>query len=151
MWGNESLSLLIAEDSDEDFELLMSLFADLKIDNPVVRCIAGEEVFKTLEELPRPPGLILLDLNLIGLDGIEVLKLLKRHEQFRIVPVIILTTSSNPKDIERCYFEGASSYHVKPAGYERMETFVQRFKEYWLEDTILPRVNQFELVRQPYA
>lgn len=149
---NEILPILVAEDSDEDFDLLTLAFKRFGIRNEVIRCERGEEVLPSLERLrgreANLPGLVLLDLNLIGLDGRQVLKQLKGSAVYRKIPVIVLSTSSSPKDIDTCYDEGANSYSVKPVDLERFETFVRRLKEYWLDHVILPRASAFEQVRR---
>ena len=149
---NDNLPILVAEDSDEDFDLLKLAFKRFGIRNEVIRCEQGEEVLPTLERLTESdatlPGLVLLDLNLIGLDGREVLKLLKGSPVYRKIPVVVLSTSSSPKDIDTCYNEGANSYSVKPVDLERFETFVRRLKEYWLDHVILPRASALEQVRR---
>lgn len=143
MLNDERLTLLVAEDSDEDFEMLTWAFAEARIRNPLVRVAEGGRV---LPELTRGydatgllPGLILLDLNLIGLDGREVLRALKAHPIFRKIPVIVFSTSENPKDVEACYSDGASAYSTKPADLDRFANFARQLKNYWLEYVILPQ------------
>lgn len=143
MWGNETLSILVAEDSDEDFDLLQLAFQRFNITNKVYRCVQGEDVMPLLESLEKDevglPGLVLLDLNLVGLDGREVLKLIKKRLPFKRIPVVVFSTSASPKDIETCYAEGANSYSVKPVDLDRFEAFIALLKQYWMDSAILPR------------
>jgi CheY-like chemotaxis protein len=98
----------------------------------------GEETLELLARAPRP-SLILLDLNLAGLDGRQVLERLKADASLRAIPVIILSTSDNPKDVQSCYQLGASAYLLKPVDLARFERMVRLFKEFWLEFVILPQ------------
>ena len=114
--------LLIIEDSDEDFAALTRMITKTNISNPVYRCEDGEEALDFLcregeysdESLAPRPCLIILDLNLPGTDGREVLANLKQNQDLQAIPVVIFSTSSNPKDINACYRQGVSGYMVKP-------------------------------------
>ncbi|WP_421655027.1 response regulator [Leptothermofonsia sp. ETS-13] len=133
--------LLIAEDSDEDFEVLQLLMQQMEIQNPIYRCTNGDKVLDFLYQegdysnpdiAPRP-SIILLDLNLPGTDGRDVLEQLKQDQRLKEIPVVIFTTSSNPKDVEFCYQKGANGYLIKPVDSEELEKTVQAFVEFWLE------------------
>jgi len=139
--------ILIVEDSDIDYETTLRAFKKSKMANPVQRCEDGEEALDYLfqrngyspaEKSPRP-GLILLDLNLPGTDGREFLKEIKKDPELKTIPVIILTTSSDDKDIETCYQAGANSYIQKPVDLEGFFTAIQRLKDFWFEVVLLPK------------
>ena len=139
-------SILLVEDSPEDYEVTVRAFRKANLVNPVFRCQDGEEALDYLyqrgrytdpEQAPRP-GLILLDLNLPGTDGREVLAQVKSDAQLRTIPVIVLTTSADERDIEGCYRAGANSYIQKPVSLEAFLRSVQLLKSYWLEVAILP-------------
>ena len=83
--------------------------------------------------------IVLLDLNLPGTDGREVLRTIKQDENLKKIPVIVLTTSTNEKDIEGCYAAGASSYLSKPVDLGGFMASIQRLTDYWFEIVILPR------------
>ena len=89
---------------------------------------------------PRP-NLILLDLNMPGTDGREVLAEVKKSDQLKSIPVIVLTTSTDERDIEGCYQMGANSYVKKPVDLEGFMQSVQRLKDYWFEVVILPKTE----------
>lgn len=138
--------LLIAEDSDEDFEVLELLMRQMRVRNPIHRCTNGDKVLDFVcqdgnygeqGELPRP-SVILLDLNLPGTDGREVLEQLKQNQSFREIPIVVFTTSSNPKDVEFCYQNGANGYLIKPVDSDELERIVQAFVDYWLQTNIPP-------------
>ena len=86
----------------------------------------------------RAPDLILLDLNLPRLDGREVLKVVKDDQRFRNIPVIVLTTSSDPADIEAAYQHHANSYITKPTDFDDFLHVVETMHEYWLSVVALP-------------
>ncbi len=141
-------SLLIIEDSDEDYAALVRTIAKAKITNPVYRCEDGEEALDFLyqegeyadETLAPRPSLIVLDLNLPGTDGREVLAEIKQDANLKTIPIVIFSTSSNPKDINACYRYGISGYLVKPMDINRLHWLVQTFLDYWFQAVELPNV-----------
>lgn len=138
--------LLIAEDSDEDFEVLELLMQQMQVQNPIHRFTNGDKVLDFVyqegeysEQRSAPlPSVILLDLNLPGTDGREVLEQLKQDQSFKEIPIVVFTTSSNPKDIEFCYQNGANGYLIKPFDSDELERSVQAFVDYWLQTNISP-------------
>jgi CheY-like chemotaxis protein len=86
--------------------------------------------------------MILLDLNLPGTDGRKVLDEIKSNEDFKAIPVIVLTSSSDPGDVDRCYRAGANGYIQKPQDLKSFLEIIRRLKEYWLETSILPGISQ---------
>lgn len=142
-----SQPILIVEDSPEDYETTLRAFKKSGLANPVFRCEDGDEAldylfrrgeYRDLEKSPRP-GIILLDLNLPGTDGREVLREIKKDGTLKKIPVIVLTTSTNEQDIEGCYDAGASSYLSKPVDLNGFMESIQRLTNYWFEIVILPR------------
>lgn len=147
--SNTHLPILIVEDSEEDFDVLKITFDYYAIANPLLRVSNGSAVIPLLQDRlskqEELPGLIILDLNLIGVDGREVLRRLKREVKFNSIPVVVLSTSSSPRDISASYLEGAAAYAVKPVNLERLEKFVFALKSFWLDHTILPRSGDLKL------
>ncbi len=90
-------------------------------------------------EIAPRPGLILLDLNLPGTYGREVLRRIKQDDDLKSVPVVIFTTSNNPKRIEGCYRQGVNSYIIKPMDFGLLKRSIQTLLEYWFDITILPQ------------
>ncbi len=139
--------ILIVEDSPEDYEAIARAFEKAHIANRIFHCEEGDEAldflfhrgeFASRDDYPRP-GIILLDLNLPGTDGREVLQEIKESPALKTIPVLVLTTSTDERDIETCYQAGANSYIQKPVDVRGFMSAVGRLKEYWLELVILPR------------
>lgn len=140
-------TILVVEDSDDDYYATARAFKKAGLSNPVQRCTNGDQALDYLfrrgdyaDAVRAPtPGLILLDLNLPGTDGREVLRVLKRDPVLHKIPVVVLTTSSAEQDIQRCYDYGANSYVQKPVDLAGFVTAMTRLKEYWFEVAILPK------------
>ncbi|WPZ33115.1 response regulator [Thalassobaculum sp. OXR-137] len=136
--------ILIIEDSDDDYEAtLRALKREGPLANPILRCETGREALDYFaamgtDERPRP-GLVLLDLNLPGIDGREVLTRIKGDPRTARIPVVILTTSDDDWDITRCYEAGANTYIKKPVTLEGFFVVLKTLREYWLEVALLPR------------
>lgn len=142
----EKYSILIVEDSIEDYELALRALREAGAGNPVYHCTDGDDAldflyhkgaYKQIDSSPRP-DIIFIDLNLPGTDGFDVLKEIKSDETLRRIPVIILTTSSDPKNIEDCYSVGANSYIRKPAELDEFMRMINSAKNYWFDTVCLP-------------
>ena len=141
--------ILIIEDSDDDFEATERAFIRVgNLANPLVRCIDGSEALQflqtTLDSNKDMPGIILLDLNLPGLDGRDVLREIKSNSKLKNIPVVILTTSDDERDIASCYEAGANTYIRKPVNIEGFFEAVQKLKDYWFEIAVLPKDPRYE-------
>ncbi len=140
------LPILIVEDSDEDFEAVGRVMRKSAVTNPLFRCTDGDDALDFLyrtgtyadpQTAPRP-ALILLDLNLPGTDGREVLEQIKQDEELKIIPVVVFTTSANPRDVEVCYRNGANGYILKPIDLNRFVELMRIVIDYWFRAIILP-------------
>lgn len=134
-----SLPILLVDDNDDDVEASMRAFKRTNLRNPIVRAATGAEALAMLRDGKVSPGLILLDLNMPGLDGRRVLAILKGDVELRKIPVVVLTTSSDERDIEECYQLGANTYIQKPVDLDGLFAAIQRLKDYWFEIALLPR------------
>ncbi len=138
--------ILLVEDSPEDFETAERAFRRSGLKNPIIRCADGDEALELLfrrgrfADAPRP-GVVLLDLNLPGTDGREVLTEIKADPQLKHIPVIVLTTSSDDRDVQACYKAGASSYIQKPVDLDGFMRAIERLNDYWFEVVILPKAQ----------
>ncbi|HVY87163.1 MAG TPA: response regulator [Caulobacterales bacterium] len=136
----KSQPILIVDDSEDDFEATKRAFVRASLRNPIRHAASGEEALKLLEaeDVPKP-GLILLDLNMPGLDGRKTLEIIKQSDTLKRIPVVVLTTSDDERDVLGCYALGANTYVQKPVDFDGLIAAVQRLKEYWFEIAILPR------------
>src|SRR5262249_19483225 len=133
--------ILLVEDSDEDYQVTVRAFRKLGLANPTHHCRSGDEALDFLRgrgryagagQAPRP-GIVLLDLNLPGTDGREVLAEIKGDPALRRIPVVVLTTSGDQRDILSCYRAGANSYIKKPVNLGDFFRAIESFKAYWFE------------------
>ena len=147
MTGDKSQTILIVEDSDDDYMATVRAFKKANLLNPVQRCTNGDQAmdyllqrgeFSGQDKAPRP-SIILLDLNLPGTDGKEVLRIIKANPNLQKIPVIVLTTSNAERDIEQCYAAGANSYVQKPVDLVGFIQSVARLTDYWFNVSILPK------------
>jgi CheY-like chemotaxis protein len=141
-------TILLVEDSPEDFEATVRALRKAGLANPIARCEDGDDALDYLHRRGRyaeasasRPGIVLLDLNLPGTDGRDVLAEIKSDASLRAIPVVILTTSTDERDVERCYAAGANSYIKKPVDLDGFMRAIQRLKEFWFEIVIVPRTE----------
>lgn len=148
------LPILLVEDDLEDIEITQRAFKKAKISNPLHVVRGGEEALEFLNhtgrytnttEAPRP-GLILLDLNMPGLDGREVLKLIKKDPKLSRIPIVVLTTSGEEADVLNCYDDGANTYIIKPVDFNKFLEAVITIGQYWLSIASVPQ-NGYEVNR----
>ena len=134
----DPIAILLVEDSPADVELTLRAFHRRKLTNPITVARDGEEALDYVHrrgafaERAPVPGLILLDLRIPKLDGLEVLRHIKQHEVYRNIPVVVLTTSAEDRDVAASYDLGAASYIVKPVAFENFQEVVERINLYWI-------------------
>ncbi len=127
-------SILLVEDNPVDLDLTLRAFAKRKLSNPVHVARDGAEALSWIPrwEAGEPwPALILLDLKLPKVDGLEVLRQLKAHPALRVLPVVVLTTSSEDVDMQQAYRLGANSYIVKPVDFDKFMEVAAQVELYW--------------------
>ena len=136
--------IMIVEDSDDDYEATeRALRKDGRLRNPLIRFECAEQAIKYLERegeyaaAPRP-SIVLLDLNMPGVGGHAVLRRIKLDEALKFIPVIVLTTSDDRRDIDDCYREGANSYITKPVTLDGYLKAVRDLRDYWIHLSLLP-------------
>ena len=141
---NPQRPLLIVEDSDEDFEVTAWALKQVGNTQPIIRASRAESA---LPHLCPPPGsggqkpallpyLVLLDLNLPDMDGRQLLAHVR--DQAPAVPIVIVSTSSNPRDIEACYRLGAAGYICKPLSLSLFTEKIAALMHYWFSAVALP-------------
>jgi hypothetical protein len=114
--------ILLVEDNPVDLDLTLRAFKSRKLTNPVEIARDGEEALayiKKWEDGAPRPVVILLDLKLPKINGLEVLEVLKGHPRFKTIPVVVLTTSSESSDVKAAYHLGVNSYIVKPVDFDK--------------------------------
>lgn len=127
-------SILLVEDNPIDLDLTLRAFANRKLINPVEVARDGEEALAYIQkwETGYPiPVVILLDLNLPKVNGLEVLEIIKKHPDFRTIPVVVLTTSSESIDVKTAYQLGANSYIIKPVNFDKFIEVAKQIELYW--------------------
>lgn len=140
-------AVMVVEDSPEDYEATRRALVRGGLANPLVHCATGDDALDYLfggdggdSRSTAAPGLILLDLNLPGTDGREVLARVKSDPELRCVPVVVLTTSADERDVSGCYHAGANSYIQKPVDLAGFRAAMRSLREYWLDVVVLPTV-----------
>lgn len=135
----EHLEILLVEDNQNDAELSLYTLKKFKIANSIYHARDGEEALSYLfgkssagEKLANVPRLILLDLKLPKVNGLEVLRKLKSDPRTQSVPVVVLSSSREERDIIESYDLGVNSYIVKPIDFEQFTAAVQNVGLYWL-------------------
>jgi CheY-like chemotaxis protein len=124
----EALTVLIAEDDDGHAELVRAQLLDAGIRNPYFLFRDGQEFWAYLDTQGRQGGafLVLLDIRMPKMDGIEVLRRIKADESLARIPVIMLTTTDDPREIEECYRLGCNCYVTKPVEFEAFAQTLNR-------------------------
>ena len=133
--------ILLIEDNPDDVELTIRALKENNIANEVVVVRDGQEALDYLfakKDQKRMPELVLLDLKLPKIDGLEVLRRIREEEKTKLLPVVILTTSTQDKDIIKSYDLGANSYIHKPVDFNQFIEAVKQLGLYWLLLNIPP-------------
>ena len=148
---NELAHLLIVEDNEDDYEATRRSFLKSHLVTPLTWSRSAEDALQVLRSghgaqtqggAATKPDLILLDLNMPGMDGRKFLEIVKADERLKSIPVIVLTTSSNASDVEACYQLGASTYIQKPVSFDGLTQAVRTMKDYWFGIALLPSADK---------
>ena len=140
----KAVDILLIEDNADHVELIVKALRDNNVLNEVHVVTSGEAAMDFLSQQGEyantaRPGLILLDIKLPGMDGIEFLRQIKADPKLKLIPVVVLSTSESQKDIMGCYGCGANSYIVKPVDFRQFNKVVKDLKLYWLVVNSLPK------------
>lgn len=131
-----TLPILLVEDNPVDIDLTCRAFARSHLHNPISIARDGEEAISLIDRWEAgetPPSLILLDINLPRVNGIEVLRQLKTHPTYRRIPVVVLSSSSEDRDLHDAYALGVNSFIVKPVDFDRFVEAAGQIERYWCE------------------
>jgi chemotaxis family two-component system response regulator Rcp1 len=137
----QEVHILLVEDNEGDIFLTKEVLKEAKIKNQVTVAMDGEEALHMLRSGSVLPDMILLDINLPKIDGLEVLTAIKNDEQLKMIPVIMLTTSSAKKDIEFSYKNYANCFITKPVDLESFMEVVRTIESFWISIVRLPQKN----------
>lgn len=127
----KTLKILLIEDDMIEVMKLNRAISSLKLTHKLIEANNGEKALEILEQKNNIPDIILLDLNMPKINGIEFLTILKNDDTLKYVPTIILTTSSNQKDLLACYKIGIAGYILKPLKYEEYVSKIEKLLGYW--------------------
>ena len=132
--------ILLVEDNPDDEKLTLRALKQCKVTNPIVITRNGEEAIATLASTKPLPCIVMLDLKLPKIDGLEVLQYIRADKQLHMLPVVIFTSSSEESDIIESYGLGANSYVRKPVDFNQFTEAVTRLGLYWvLMNETLPK------------
>lgn len=123
--------ILLVEDNPDDEMLTMRAIKRSKVTNPILVARNGEEALKIIFAAEPLPSIVLLDLKLPKIDGLEVLQHIRASERTHLLPVIVLTSSSQERDIIESYGLGANSYVRKPVDFDQFINAISQLALYW--------------------
>lgn len=132
--SNQKNPILLVEDNPLDLDLTLRAFGSQKLTNPIQVARDGEEALAFIQKWESgdpKPIVILLDINLPKVNGLEVLEGIKSHPDFRTIPIVMLTTSAESSDVKTAYDLGANSYIVKPVDFEKFIDVAKQIELYW--------------------
>lgn len=126
-----NLRVLLIEDDEIERMKLARVIEKNNFGHTLIEAKNGEEALNILSDFPNLPDIIFLDLNMPKMNGIEFLKILKSDDRLKYLPVVILSTSSNHKDLKECYEIGIAGYITKPLKYEEYTHKIIALLNYW--------------------
>ena len=132
--NNTNNPIFLIEDNPVDVDLTIRAFKKRNLVNPVEIARDGEEALQWIEKWEKGhplPVVILLDMKLPKVHGLDVLKAVKSHERFKTIPVVVLTTSSDDFDVKSAYNLGANSYIIKPVDFDKFIEVAAQIELYW--------------------
>lgn len=127
----KNLNILLIEDDLIEVMKLNRTISSLNLNHNIIEANNGEVALKLLENKDELPDIILLDLNMPKINGIEFLRILKADDRLKYIPTIILTTSNNQRDLLECYKIGIAGYVLKPLKYEDYVSKIEKLLSYW--------------------
>jgi len=140
------INILLVEDNEGDIVLTLEALNEAKIHNEINVVKDGDAALRYMKKEGeytdvKTPDLVLLDINLPKMDGIEVLTELKNDDLLRVIPIVMLTTSDSEKDIFQAYQSHANCYITKPVNFGNFMEVIQTIKDFWIKIVKLPKLN----------
>ncbi len=132
-----ALNILLVEDDAIEIMKFNRVVSHLKIRHKITEARNGEEALNILKDREANPDIIILDLNMPKVSGIEFLKIIKEDNARKNIPTIILTTSSNHSDIKQCYQMGIAGYVLKPLKHDDYMASTTKLVEYWSNNELV--------------
>jgi CheY-like chemotaxis protein len=139
--------LIVVEDNPDDIFIMRRAVKEAGLDCQLEVAQDGREALNSLQamlpadaEIASGPILVLLDLKLPRISGLEVLQWIKTHPRLSVLPVIVLTSSSEPVDVERAYRLGVNAYVAKPTDHRMLVAFIEALKRFWIDFNEFPRI-----------
>ncbi len=132
-----SLNILLIEDDAIEVMKFNRVLSTLNLKHKIIEANNGEEAIGILERNDVIPDIIILDLNMPRINGIEFLKILKDDDYLKYIPAIILTTSNNHRDVLECYKIGIAGYVLKPLKYEDYLERIKKTLDYWSANELI--------------
>ncbi|MFQ5685876.1 MAG: response regulator [Candidatus Scalindua sp.] len=144
--NEQKINILLVEDDPDHAELILDIFESEDVESDVVLMRDGQEVIDYLQEADidssngkKPQiDLVILDLNLPKINGMDVLRSLKGNPKYSSIPVVILSTSSDQSTISKAYKNGANGYVTKPMSYDEFVDKTKMLRRYWSDTISLP-------------
>lgn len=145
----EPIMVMLVEDNVDHAELVIRTLEDHRVANKVRHFLDGQSALDYLfrrgefeGQTTIRPHVILLDLRLPRVDGIDVLRAIKESDDLKAIPVVVLTTSEAEKDVARAYYNHANSYLVKPVGFDEFKRLMDDLGFYWLSWNTHPGIRE---------
>ncbi|OIQ20166.1 MAG: response regulator [Flavobacterium sp. MedPE-SWcel] len=132
-----SLNILLIEDDTIEVMKFNRVLKGLEINHKITEANNGEEALVVLREKEIIPDIIVLDLNMPRINGLEFLNIIKNDDVLKYIPAIILTTSNNHKDLLECYRVGIAGYILKPLKYEDYVDRIKKLIDYWSNNELI--------------
>jgi len=144
----KEVNILLVEDNEGDIILTLEALKETSLKNRVSVARNGEMALELLEAATVLPDIILLDINLPKVDGLEVLATIKKDDRFKSIPVIMLSTSSSDVDIKASYENHANCFISKPVDLGRFIEVVKTIENFWISIAKLPQHQRYEAVHK---
>ncbi|MDG1805391.1 response regulator [Flavicella sp.] len=136
---DKKLKILLIEDDAIEVMKLNRTISSKGLDHTIVEANNGEEALEILRKKDALPDIILLDLNMPKMNGIEFLSILKADDVLKYLPTVVLSTSSNDKDVMECYRIGIAGYVIKPLKYEDYVSKIVKLLAYWSMNELIKK------------
>jgi len=134
---SQLLNILLVEDDAIEVMKFNRVLKAMGLNHKITEAGNGEEALVKLKDREAVTDIIILDLNMPKINGLELLGILKKDDRLKSIPTVILTTSNNHKDVAECYKTGISGYFVKPLKYAEYEDNVKKLIGYWSKNELM--------------